>query len=65
MPDLLLPINIPAVLTLAIAHCAIGTVAAVVAQRRGLPFQRWLLLGLIGGTVALVAACVVSPKTSR
>ena len=38
------------------AHCAIGTLAAFVASRKGRYFGRWLGLGLIGGTVALIAA---------
>ncbi|HBS71432.1 MAG TPA: hypothetical protein DEP38_26610 [Cyanobacteria bacterium UBA9226] len=37
-------------------HCLIGITAAIVARKKGLNFQLWLILGLIGGTVALVAA---------
>lgn len=52
-PDLLW---IPATL-----HCIIGLVAAAVAQRRGFPAGKWLLWGLIGGTVALVSALLMTP----
>ena len=38
------------------AHCVIGTVAAFVAYSKGRNFGRWLGLGWIGGTVALIAA---------
>jgi len=35
-----------------------GAIAALVAQRKGLNFCLWLILGLIGGTAALVAALI-------
>ncbi len=37
-------------------HCLIGVTAAIIAQKKGLNFRLWLILGLIGGTVVLVAA---------
>ncbi|MEB3337621.1 MAG: hypothetical protein VKJ46_09175 [Leptolyngbyaceae bacterium] len=37
-------------------HCVIGGVAAIVAQRKGFPLRQWIILGQIGGTVALIAA---------
>lgn len=37
-------------------HSIIGVTAAIIAQKKGLNFPLWLILGLIGGTVALVAA---------
>ena len=36
-------------------HGIIGITAAMIARKKGLNFQLWLILGLIGGTVALVA----------
>jgi hypothetical protein len=41
---------------LMILHCVIGVMAAVVAQQRGLSFRRWIWIGLLGGTIALIAA---------
>ncbi len=35
-------------------HCIIGLLAAMIADRKGFNLNRWLLWGLIGGTVALV-----------
>ncbi len=37
-------------------HCIIGVMAAIVAQQRGLSFRRWIWIGLLGGTIALIAA---------
>ncbi|MDJ0647476.1 MAG: hypothetical protein QNJ60_02115 [Xenococcaceae cyanobacterium MO_188.B19] len=37
-------------------HCLIGAVAALVAQQKGYPLEKWLLYGLIGGTVSLIWA---------
>jgi Na+-transporting NADH:ubiquinone oxidoreductase subunit NqrE len=53
-----------AILALSALHCAIGLAAALVAQRRGLPFRKWLVIGLIGGTAALIAACFWQPRRS-
>jgi hypothetical protein len=36
-------------------HCLIGLGAALVARQKGLSFKRWLWLGLLGGTIALIA----------
>jgi hypothetical protein len=41
---------------LMILHCVIGIAAAVVAMQRGLSFRRWIWIGLLGGTIALIAA---------
>jgi hypothetical protein len=35
-----------------------GAIAALVARRKRLNFRLWLILGLIGGTAALVAALI-------
>lgn len=45
----------PAPYILFTLHCLIGIGAAIAARRKGLDGKRWLVLGLIGGTVALVA----------
>jgi hypothetical protein len=55
--DLLLHPDGGAIVTASVLHCTIGFAAALVAQRRGLPFRKWLVMGLVGGTVALIAAC--------
>ena len=41
---------------LMVLHCVIGVAAAIVAQQRGLSFRRWIWIGLLGGTIALIAA---------
>jgi hypothetical protein len=47
---------------LAILHFAIGTVAGIVAWRKGYSLSRWLLFGAIGGTFALVTALWMKPE---
>jgi hypothetical protein len=44
-------------------HCLNGVIAAIVAQSKGRNLSKWLVLGLIGGTVALVAAIALKPVT--
>jgi hypothetical protein len=44
-------------------HLAIGTLAAFTAQRKGRKLSRWLLIGWIGGTPALIAALRLKPKS--
>ncbi|MGK7873343.1 MAG: hypothetical protein AB4426_08520 [Xenococcaceae cyanobacterium] len=44
------------------AHCLIGVIAAVVAQQKGYSLGRWIILGLMGGTVALVFALWMKSK---
>jgi hypothetical protein len=43
-------------------HCIMGAIASLVARRKGLNFRLWLILGLIGGTAALVAALITKPN---
>lgn len=50
--------NWPVFSLMMVLHCIIGSVAALVARRKGLNFGLWLVLGWIGGTVALIAACL-------
>lgn len=40
-------------------HCIIGAIAAIIAQRKGYKLLTWVILGLIGGTAALVAALII------
>ncbi|MGA7935808.1 MAG: hypothetical protein WCA35_19815 [Kovacikia sp.] len=42
-------------------HCLNGVIAAIVAQAKGRNLSKWLALGLIGGTITLVAAIALSP----
>ena len=37
-------------------HCLIGAIAAIVAQQKGYRLEKWLLYGLIGGTISLIWA---------
>lgn len=48
-------------------HCMIGLVAARIAYRKGYDLGRWMLWGMVGGTLALVDAlrrsqCPESPS---
>jgi succinate dehydrogenase hydrophobic anchor subunit len=43
-------------------HCLIGLTATAIAYRKGRDWKRWLVIGLIGGTAALVAASVMKPN---
>jgi hypothetical protein len=54
----------PLAIGLMVLHCVIGTAAAFVAQQRGLSFRRWIWIGLLGGTLALIAA-LRSPLTPK
>lgn len=42
-------------------HLAIGTVAAFTAYRKGRKLSRWLVIGWIGGTPALIVALGLKP----
>jgi hypothetical protein len=42
-------------------HFAIGLIAAIVAIRKGKPWQWWIPIGLIGGTPSLIAALRLKP----
>lgn len=39
-------------------HCIIGLTAALLARQQGRPFLPWIFWGLLGGTIALIAAIV-------
>jgi len=55
-------LNNPSVIfTLAILHGMIGAIAAWVAQKKGRSYPRWLIIGLIGGTPALIVALLLKP----
>ena len=49
------------ILTLAILHCIIGTIAAFIAHQKGRNFPRWLIIGLIAGTPSLIVALWLKP----
>ena len=54
--------NLPLIVLLTVLHCAVGTTAGLVAKRKGKNFPLWLVLGLIAGTFALIAAFLVPTK---
>ncbi|OIP68906.1 hypothetical protein [Planktothrix paucivesiculata] len=55
-------LNDPSViLTLAILHGVIGAIAAFVAREKGRNYSQWLIIGLIGGTPALIVALLLKP----
>ncbi len=39
---------------LMLLHCLIGLMAGIVADTKGYSFLNWLIIGLIGGTIALI-----------
>jgi hypothetical protein len=43
-------------------HCLIGITAAIVAYQKGLNLKRWIFIGIIGGTPALIAALLAKTK---
>lgn len=45
-----------------LAHCAIGLAAAQIARRKGEDLAKWLILGAIGGTLALVVVMFLRPR---
>jgi hypothetical protein len=47
---------VPIVIAAGVLHCAIGLVAARIAQQKGRPLGLWLPIGLIVGTPALIVA---------
>jgi hypothetical protein len=55
--------NPSVILTLAILHAIIGAIAAFVAQQKGRSYPRWLIIGLIGGTPALIVALLLKPTS--
>ena len=44
-------------------HCVIGITAAAIAQKKGYSLRSWLLIGLVGGTFALVKAIIMQNKS--
>lgn len=74
MPNLLLNLSIgnlsiwppalPLLLGAGILHFMIGTVAAIVASRKGRDLAIWLPLGLFAGTPALIAAWRLTSSTT-
>jgi hypothetical protein len=54
--------GVPTIYLLLSFHCLMGCLAAVVAQSKGYVLERWLVIGLIGGTVALVGAIALKPQ---
>jgi len=55
--------NPSVILTLAILHGIIGAIAAFVAQQKGRSYPRWLIIGLIGGTPAVIVALLLKPTS--
>ncbi|AIE75398.1 hypothetical protein D082_28700 [Synechocystis sp. PCC 6714] len=49
-------------LILGTAHCLLGLTATAIAYGKGYSLSRWLAIGLIGGTPALVAAILLKTK---
>ncbi len=45
-----------------VLHCLIGALAAAIAGRKGYGQWRWILIGQVGGTLALIAAIRLNPS---
>lgn len=50
------------VIILGTAHCLLGLTATAIAYGKGRNFRRWLAIGLIGGTPALIAALLLKSQ---
>lgn len=59
-----LPINSTHLLLLGI-HFLNGAIATIVAQQKGYPLVKWLFIGLIGGTFALVLSLLLKSNLSN
>lgn len=46
-------------------HCLIGSIAALIAKQKGRRFNRWLILGLIGGTPIFFIALWMKPEPTH
>jgi hypothetical protein len=53
---------LPTIATAATLHCLMGSIAAIVAHRKGRRLSVWLPVGLIAGTPALVVALLIRPQ---
>jgi hypothetical protein len=58
-PDLLTLPLLPAIATAATLHCLMGSIAAIVAHRKGRKLSVWVPVGLVAGTPALVVALLI------
>lgn len=61
LPDLAavgLPLPVAIMMLL---HCAIGLVAAQLADRKGADLGFWLIWGMVGGTLSLITALRLAP----
>jgi uncharacterized membrane protein len=45
-------------------HCLIGSIAALIARQKGYRYNRWLALGLIGGTPIFIIALWLKPQVT-
>ena len=43
-------------------HCLMGAIAAIVAQQKGYRLEKWLLYGLLGGTISLIWALTLKKQ---
>ena len=59
-----LPINSTYLFLLGI-HFLNGAIAAILAQQKGYPLVKWLLIGSFGGTFALVVSLLLKPNLSN
>lgn len=53
--------SLPIAITMMVLHCLVGLIAAKIAHSKGANLGKWLIWGLIGGTVALITALRISP----
>ncbi|MGB3534187.1 MAG: hypothetical protein WBA13_11785 [Microcoleaceae cyanobacterium] len=58
------PVNWGLGFILLFLHCLIGSMAALIARQKGYRYNRWLALGLIGGTPIFAIALWLKPQAS-
>ncbi|MBL1210391.1 hypothetical protein [Geminocystis sp. GBBB08] len=53
------------VFSLMLLHCLIGLTAGIIADSKGYFFSLWLLIGIMGGTFALIASINLKSKNAH
>ncbi|RUR81707.1 hypothetical protein ACF3DV_19160 [Chlorogloeopsis fritschii PCC 9212] len=49
---------------LLLTHCLVGSIAAVIAWRKGRPLGLWIFLGIFCGVAALLVALLMKTRVS-
>ncbi|WP_373479868.1 hypothetical protein [Geminocystis sp.] len=62
MSEIFINLDANFIFVLMLLHCFIGLCAGIVADIKGYSFLLWLLIGLTGGTFALIASLRLQSK---